>query len=77
MKKTAVIYWSGTGNTQAMAEAVLKGMQDAGAEAVILTPDQADASSINHDGHAIFRIKEDIGDPFPHTGDMFIDPPCI
>ena len=25
MKKTAVIYWSGTGNTEAMANAVLEG----------------------------------------------------
>ena len=45
--KTAVIYWSGTGNTQAMAQAVLEGMEQAGAEAVILTPDQVDASQIS------------------------------
>lgn len=38
MKKTAVIYWSGTGNTEAMAEAVLAGMKDGGADAVMLTP---------------------------------------
>ena len=31
MKKTAVIYWSGTGNTEAMANAVLEGMKAAGA----------------------------------------------
>ena len=46
MKKTAVIYWSGTGNTEAMAEAVLAGMKDGGADAVILTPDQVDAASV-------------------------------
>jgi len=45
--KTAVIYWSGTGNTQAMAQAVLEGMEQAGAEAVILTPDQVDVSQIS------------------------------
>ena len=39
MKKTAVIYWSGTGNTEAMANAVLEGMKSAGAEADLLTPD--------------------------------------
>ena len=27
MKKTAVIYWSGTGNTEAMANAVLEEME--------------------------------------------------
>ena len=35
MKKTAVIYWSGTGNTKQMAEAVLEGMKSAGAEAAL------------------------------------------
>ena len=34
--KTAVIYWSGTGNTQTMAQAVLEGMKSAGADADIL-----------------------------------------
>ena len=29
MKKAAVIYWSGTGNTEAMANAVLEGMKSA------------------------------------------------
>ncbi|MBQ9031696.1 MAG: flavodoxin [Parasporobacterium sp.] len=45
--KAAVIYWSGTGNTQAMAEAVLAGMNSAGADTVILTPDQVNASEIS------------------------------
>ena len=44
--KAAVIYWSGTGNTKMMAEAVLEGMQHAGAEAVIMTPDQVNTSDI-------------------------------
>ena len=47
MKKTAVIYWSGTGNTEAMANAVLEGMKAAGAEATLLTPDQVDASALS------------------------------
>ena len=33
--KTAVVYWSGTGNTEAMAQAVAQGMTDAGATAFI------------------------------------------
>lgn len=36
--KAAVIYWSGTGNTEAMAAAVLEGMRDAGAKAELFTP---------------------------------------
>lgn len=32
MSKIAVIYWSGTGNTQAMAKAIAEGAKSAGAE---------------------------------------------
>ena len=45
MSKIAVIYWSGTGNTQAMAEAVAAGAKEAGAEADLLTC--ADVSDIS------------------------------
>ena len=45
--KTAVIYWSGTGNTEAMARAVAEGMTAAGAEAVLLTPDKVQPGDLN------------------------------
>lgn len=32
MRKVAVVYWTGTGNTQAMAEKVMAGAESAGAE---------------------------------------------
>ena len=35
MSKIAVVYWSGTGNTEMMAEAVTEGAKEAGAEAII------------------------------------------
>ena len=38
MKIIAVVYWSGTGNTEAMAKAVVKGAQGAGASATLCTP---------------------------------------
>ena len=37
MSKIAVIYWSGTGNTEAMAKAVAEGAKGAGAEVDLLT----------------------------------------
>ena len=43
MSKTAVIYWSGTGNTEAMAKAVLKG---AGLGAQLFAVSDFDASKI-------------------------------
>lgn len=36
MSKIAVVYWSGTGNTQAMAEAVAAGVEEAGAQVEVL-----------------------------------------
>ena len=47
MKKTAVIYWSGTSNTEAMANAVLEGMTAAGADAKLLTVDQVNTAELN------------------------------
>ena len=37
MRKLAVIYWSGTGNTEAMANAVAEGAKEKGAAADLLT----------------------------------------
>ena len=34
--KAAVVYWSGTGNTAAMADLVLEGMRSAGAQAELI-----------------------------------------
>ena len=45
--KTAVIYWSGTGNTEAMANAVAEGAKSAGAEVVLLSPSEVDASTLD------------------------------
>lgn len=37
MSKVAVVYWSGTGNTEAMAAAVAEGAREKGAEVEMLT----------------------------------------
>ena len=46
MSKIAIVYWSGTGNTEAMANAVLAGARDAGAEVSLFTADAFDADKI-------------------------------
>ena len=46
MKKAAVIYWSGTGNTEAMANAVAEGMKGAGAEVSLLSADAVSAADL-------------------------------
>ena len=47
MKKVAICYWSGTGNTQAMAEAVAEGVKGAGAEAEVFTAGEFDAGKVD------------------------------
>ena len=37
MKKVAVVYWSGTGNTAAMADLVAEGARNAGADVSVYT----------------------------------------
>lgn len=46
MSKVAVVYWSGTGNTEAMANAVADGAKAAGAEASLFNPGEFDASML-------------------------------
>lgn len=47
MSKIAVVYWSGTGNTEAMASAVLEGIKEKGGEAVALTSSEFNESMID------------------------------
>ncbi len=47
----SVVYWSGTGNTEAMADALADGIREAGGEAALITVDGADAQEL---------VKEDV-----------------
>ena len=47
MSKIAVVYWSGTGNTEAMANAVLEGAKSKGADAVLFTSAEFEVSMMD------------------------------
>lgn len=47
MSKVAVVYWSGTGNTEAMASAVVDGVREGGAKAELFTASEFDASMLS------------------------------
>ena len=47
MSKIAVVYWSGTGNTEQMASAVLEGAREKGADAVLFQASEFDASMMD------------------------------
>ncbi|MBO6163973.1 MAG: flavodoxin [Lachnospiraceae bacterium] len=67
-----VVFWSQTGNTQAMAEAIAEGIQAAGKEAEVLEMDGMSAADLN--GEAVFALgcpamgdevlEEDVVEPF-------------
>lgn len=47
MSKIAVVFWSGTGNTEAMAEAVAQGARDKGADVQLATPENFGAEQMD------------------------------
>ena len=47
MSKIAVVYWSGTGNTEQMAFAVLEGAKENGTDAVLFQASEFDASMMD------------------------------
>ena len=46
MSKIAIVYWSGTGNTEAMANAVAEGAKSAGAHVTMYTAPEFSASMV-------------------------------
>ena len=65
MSKVAVVFWSGTGNTQAMAEAVAAGAKDKGADVSVI-----EAGSFNADMAADY---EGIAFGCPAMGDEVLE----
>jgi flavodoxin short chain len=72
MKKVVIVYWSSSGNTEAMAKAVAKGVTDGGGEAVLKTPasgladlvKSADALAFGSPAMGDELIEEDEMEPF-------------
>ncbi len=47
MKKIAVVYWSGTGNTEAMANSVVEGAKSAGCDVTLFTASEFSKDKVN------------------------------
>ena len=54
MSKVAVVYWSGTGNTEMMAQKVAEGAKEAGAEVSVLTCADFSAEDVDAYGAIAF-----------------------
>lgn len=54
MNKVAIVYWSGTGNTEQMAQAVADGVKNAGGEVDVLTCAEFDSAKLADYGAVAF-----------------------
>lgn len=54
MKKIAIVYWSGTGNTEKMAQCIAEGVGEAGGEAVLMGPAEFSVPLLSQYGAVAF-----------------------
>ena len=54
MSKVAIVYWSGTGNTEAMANAVAEGAKAQGTEATLFSAGEFDAALMDNFDAVVF-----------------------
>ena len=72
MNQILIVYWSGTGNTAAMAEMVASGIREAGKEPVIIPAEEAAAEQLSSFQAAAFgcpsmgdeTLEESVMEPF-------------
>ena len=54
MNKLAIVYWSGTGNTETMANCIADGARESGAEVAMLSPGEFSATRFSEFGVVAF-----------------------
>lgn len=54
MNKLAIVYWSGTGNTETMANCIADGARESGAEVAMLPPGEFSAARFSEFGVVVF-----------------------
>ena len=72
MSKIAVVYWSGTGNTEAMANEVAEGAKAAGAEVDVLTASEFGADKMDAYDAVAFGCpaKASLAERRSHSSDL-------
>ena len=48
MSKIAVVFWSGTGNTEVMAHSIAEGIKEAGGDAVLMGPSEFSVAELSN-----------------------------
>lgn len=81
MESILIVYWSGTGNTELMAQHIAAGIEDAGLNADVFSVDEADASLVEAYSKYAFgcpsmgveTLEEDEFEPFFKAVEPLLD----
>lgn len=73
MKKVSIIYFSGTGNTEAMAEAIAAGVKEAGGEASLVTSENASVDDVTSADTVALGCPSMGAEELDDTMEMFVD----
>ncbi|AFS79537.1 flavodoxin [Gottschalkia acidurici 9a] len=73
MKKVSIIYFSGTGNTEAMANAISEGVKEAGGSPEIIPVESASAENISGADVIALGCPSMGAEVLDDTMDMFVD----
>ncbi len=77
MKKVVIVYWSGSGNTKMMAEAIESGAKEAGADVKLFEVSEASVADVENADVAVLGcpsmgaevLEEDVMEPFVESLD--------
>jgi flavodoxin short chain len=69
VKKVLIAYWSGTGNTEAMAQSLANGVREAGGEAILQPAAKASAEAVKEADALAFGCPA-MGDEVLEEGEM-------
>ena len=73
MKKISIIYFSGTGNTEAMAQAIADGVKEAGGEPTLVTSEEASVENVTSADTVALGCPSMGAEELDDTMEMFVD----
>ena len=73
MKKVSIIYFSGTGNTEAMANAIAEGVKEAGGEANLISSEAASVDDVTNADTVALGCPSMGAEELDDTMETFVD----
>ena len=73
MKNVSIIYFSSTGNTEAMANAIAEGVKEAGGDATLITSEEASVDNVTSADVVALGCPSMGAEELDDTMEMFVD----